>query len=246
MKEKKSSGLELKKYILPGSKLELVAIDRIVQQDGSTKRKKFDSQVVEVVDEDHIEILMPMEKTKLVLLPVNGQYDVHFITSKGLFQCLAKVTERYKNGNVYLLMIEKITNLQKYQRREYYRYACTIDMETRNLSEIENKRFEERIPFDYEEIPTYKSTIVDISGGGLRFVANMAFDVDSQIICDYHLGDKNLGHTYKLIGKILGQRPLENKPGFYEHRVMFTKIENSEREEIIRYIFEQERKNRNK
>lgn len=246
MKEKKSSGLELNKYIFPGSKLELVAIDRIVQQDGTTKRKKFDSQVVEVVDEDHIEILMPMEKTKLVLLPVNGQYDVHFITNKGLFQCLAKVTERYKNGNVYLLMIEKITNLQKYQRREYYRYSCMIDMETRNLSEIENKRFEEQIPFDYEEIPTYKSTIVDISGGGLRFIANTAFDVDSQIICDYHLGDKNLGHTYKLIGKVLGQRQLENRPGFYEHRVMFTKIENSEREEIIRYIFEQERKNRNK
>ena len=75
MKEK-DTGLLLSKYIAPGSKIELEAIDRVLQEDGSYQRKKFDSKVVDVIDEDRLEILMPMEQTKLVLLPVNGEYDI--------------------------------------------------------------------------------------------------------------------------------------------------------------------------
>ena len=91
-------GLLLSKFIVPGSKIELEAIERLLQKDGTYKRKKFDSKVVEVIDEEHLEILMPMEQTKLVLLPVNGEYEVHFFTDKGLFQCLVRVVDRYKNG----------------------------------------------------------------------------------------------------------------------------------------------------
>ena len=51
---------------------------------------------------------------------------------------------------------------------------------------------------------------------------------------------------YNLVGKILSARELDNKPGFYEYRLQYVNIDKEEREEIIRYIFQEERKNRKK
>ena len=242
MKEK-DTGLLLSKYIAPGSKIELEAIDRVLQEDGSYQRKKFDSKVVDVIDEDRLEILMPMEQTKLVLLPVNGEYDIHFFTTKGLFQCLIRVVNRYKNGNLYLLEIELISNLQKYQRREYYRYSCMLPLEYRLLTNAERIALDTKKSVLFDELPMIDSQIVDISGGGLRFVSKEECEVNDLIYTEYALTN---GKHFKHVAKVLAIKPLENasKDAKFEYRCQFVDILNGEREMIIRYIFEEERKKR--
>ena len=49
---------------------------------------------------------------------------------------------------------------------------------------------------------------------------------------------------YTLISKILTARELPDRPGLYEHRAQYIHIDTAEREEIIRFIFEEERKHR--
>ena len=242
MKEK-DTGLLLSKYIAPGSKIELEAIDRVLQEDGSYQRKKFDSKVVDVIDEDRLEILMPMEQTKLVLLPVNGEYDIHFFTTKGLFQCLVRVVNRYKNGNLYLLEIELISNLQKYQRREYYRYSCLLPLNYRILTNAEKIALESKKSVLFDELPMNSSQIVDISGGGMRFVGNDNCEINELIYTDYALSN---GKKFHHVAKVLAVKPLDNpsKEAKYEFRCQFVDILNGEREMIIRYIFEEERKKR--
>lgn len=240
---KENGGLLLSKYIAPGSKIELEAIDRVLQEDGSYQKKKFDSKVVDIIDEDRLEILMPMEQTKLVLLPVNGEYDIHFFTSKGLFQCFGKVTNRYKNGNLYLLEIELISNLQKYQRREYYRYSCMLPISFRILTDNERIAVESKRYILFDELPMNKSEIVDISGGGLRFLSKMAVEIGDLIYAQYGLSD---GKEFKHVARVLGVKKLEGgqNDGHFELRCQFVNILNGEREQIIRYIFEEERNKR--
>ncbi len=243
MKEKET-GLLLSKYIAPGSRIELEAIDRVLQEDGSYKRKKFDSKVVDVLDDDRLEILMPMEQTKLVLLPVNGEYDIHFFTTKGLFQCLTRVVNRYKNGNLYLLEIELISNLQKYQRREYYRYSCMMPLKYRLLTAHEESVFEMKNKVDLDnDLPLIDSTIVDISGGGLRFVSEVSTEPGGLVSLEYALEN---GKRFFHIAKVLAVKKLDSEPKYpkYEYRCQFANILNGEREQIIRYIFEEERKKR--
>ena len=241
--KKEDNGLLLSKYIAPGSKIEIEAIDRVLQEDGSYQRKKFDSKVVDIIDEDRLEILMPMEQTKLVLLPVNGEYDIHFFTTKGLFQCLARVVNRYKNSNLYLLEIELISNLQKYQRREYYRYSCMLPLKYRLLTKAEAIAVEAKRNVLFDELPMTESQIVDISGGGMRFVAKDSLEPNDLIYTMYSLSN---GKSFKHTAKILAVKTLENatKDAKYEYRCQFIDIMNGEREMIIRYIFEEERKKR--
>ena len=49
---------------------------------------------------------------------------------------------------------------------------------------------------------------------------------------------------YNVVGKVLAVRPSENRKGVYEHRVQYINMGTDDREEIIRYIFEEERKHR--
>ena len=236
----------LSKFISPGAKVELVAKEFVIRNDVSEK-KVYESKVVDVIGDNKLEIFMPIEQTKLVLLPVNGEYNMHFFTSRGLFQCEAKVTNRYKNGSLYLLEMKLTSSLQKYQRREFYRFPCVLDMEVRDLTAEEKRGIEQDGEFiAEEETPGSKAVILDISGGGLRFTSVTPFEPKTTVVCNYVLRREGGNRRLCVAGELLSCRRLENNPGQYEQRVRFKYISPREREDIIRFIFEEERKKRQK
>lgn len=234
----------LSKFISPGARIEMEVVERVLQDNGGNK-KVYETKVVDVIGEDRLEVFMPIEQTKLVLLPVNAEYHIHFITVKGLFQCDAKVTNRYKNGSLYLLELKLISPLQKYQRREYYRFPCMLDMEIRELSEDEKQGIERDGQFIAdEELPEDKAVILDMSGGGLRCTSMVPFEPKSTVVCNFVLRRESASKRLCIAGELLSCKRLENNPGQYELRVRFIYINPREREDIIRYIFEEERKRR--
>lgn len=234
----------LSKYILPGEKIELQAIPRGLKTEKEIYKKVYQSKVFDVIDEDRLEITMPMEKTKLVLLPVDAEYDVYFYAKTGLFQCFARIIDRYKSNNVYILVLELLTNLRKFQRREYYRFSCALEMDARPLEEEELEAIEKKEDYLVPGLPLQRSVVVDISGGGIRFVANHMYEVGTLMYCKYQLVINGKVKDYNLIGRVLNCYQVDNRPGDYEHRLQYVNITENEREEIIRYIFEEERKHR--
>ncbi len=236
----------LSKFISPGARIELVPIESVLHNDG-TERKIYESKVVDVIGDDRLEIFMPIEQTKLVLLPVNAEYNIHFFTARGLFQCDAKVANRYKNGSLYLLEMKITSSLQKYQRREYYRFPCMLDMEVRELTADEKHGIDTEGVFNAEDdLKGDKAVILDLSGGGLRFTSATPFEPKSIVVCNYVLRRESGPRRMCIAGELLSCKRLENNPGQYEQRVRFMYISPREREENIRYIFEEERKKRQK
>lgn len=235
------------KFISIGDKIELQAVPHEYDEKPEGPAKVYHSEVNEIQSEDTIEIKMPVEKTKLILLPVDSEYDMIFYGSSGLFQCLGRIIDRYKSNNSYLLLVEMISNLRKYQRREFYRLRCALEMHARTLREDEVQTVESRMPYTLaSDLPLKESVIVDISGGGLRFVSTQRFEQGSLLYCCYHLMNGGEHKKYEVICKVISSIELDNRPGTFEHRVQYYDIDPLEREEIIKYIFEEERKNRQK
>lgn len=238
----------LSKYVLPGCRVGLQEIDRSTGkgrkrgQQSAGQRKTYQSQLIDVLSEDRVEITMPMEKQKLVLLPVDGEFDLYFYSDNGLYQCYARVVDRYKNNSLYVLVLDLISNLRKHQRREYYRFSCALEMNSRQLEEEEVALAGKAEDVLSPQLPLKRSIIVDISGGGLRFVANYAYEVQSLILCKYDLLVNGETKEYNLVGKVLSVREIENRKGVFEHRVQYVNVDDTEREEIIKYIFDEERK----
>lgn len=235
----------LSNVIEPGCRIELQAVNR--QNEGSESvNKTYFSKVYDIISEDRMEITMPMEQTKLILLPVDGEYDVTFY-GEPLYQCFVRIIDRYKSNNVYILVVEMTSNLRKHQRREFYRFSCALEMCARPLQEEEIKAVEQNeVDQLTPGLPLKRSLIVDISGGGLRFISNQRYEPDSFIFCTYHLYMNGKNKECEIIGKILTVKEVENKKGTFEHRVQYVNLDVEDREEIIKYIFEEERKNRKK
>ncbi len=239
--------LVLTKYIMPGYKVDLQTIDRVKDPDGpgtdlEGQRKSYKSQVVDIKSDDQIEVAMPLEKQKIILLPVDGEYDMYFYTPNGIYQCYARVADRYKSNNMYILLMDLTSNLRKYQRREYYRFSCALEMNSRQLLEEELKNIDRAEDLMVPGLPLQRSVIVDISGGGFRFVADYAYKEGSIILAKYTLMIEGESKEYTLLGKILSCTEIENRKGEFEHRVQYVNMDADDREEIIKYIFDEERK----
>ncbi len=233
----------LSDYIRLGQRIELQAVTRVKQNEGAPSPRVYASKVYDILSDERLEITMPLEQGKLILLPVDDEYEMFFYGEHGLYECMAKIVDRYKSNNVFILVMELTTSLKKYQRREFYRHTCAMDMETRTLTEEENKapdkiqeQVEEPVAFD-------QSILVDISGGGLRFVTVQKYERDSIVRCKFKLCRNGEWKEYEINGWVLDVKKVENRAGYYEHRVQYANIPKQTREEIIRYIFEEERKN---
>ncbi len=236
----------LNKFIREGDRIELTPVEgRARLTDDGEGPKTYATKISEITSEDTIEVLMPMEKTKLILLPVDAEYNVVIYTEAGLYQCFAKVIDRYKSEGMFFLAMELTSNLRKYQRREFYRFSCALEMCARNLEEEEINAVEKKSKMWLQpNLPIKRSVVVDISGGGLRFMSNQKYEVGSMIYCSYNLVRGTERKQYELVGKVLDVREIENRPGVFEHRVQYYNIDEGTREEIIQFIFEEERRSR--
>ena len=227
------------KLFSPGSKIELHPIRKGPKKDGE-KDRIYISQINQVLGEDKVEILMPIEQGKLILLPVNSMYSVVAFTSNGMFQSDVRIIERYKSGNIYLQVLELISGIKKYQRREYYRYSCNVPVFSRCLTKEEK----EHLIWD-ETKKGIEGETLDIGGGGVRYLVEQEIPAEEMVICYLQLEIKNAVKEVQAVGKVLSVKPIRDSKKF-EIRVQFEKISNAAREQIIQYIFEDERKRRKK
>ncbi|MBD5550736.1 MAG: flagellar brake protein [Lachnospiraceae bacterium] len=236
----------LSEIVTAGQIVEMEAVNKT--EEGGLEEKKviYRTKVFDVLSEDQLEIMMPLEKGQVVLLPVDGEYNLFFYTEKGLYQCYVRISDRYKSNNVYIVAAELTSNLRKHQRREYYRFNSALVMNCRPLEEEEIEAAKEEQFFLLEERPLKKGVIVDISGGGIRFISTQKYEAETVLYCEYVLNMKGKEKPYNLVGKVLSVKELEKKPGTWEHRVQFINIDEDIREEIIKYIFEEERRQRHK
>lgn len=236
----------LSKFIENGNRIDLQSLDRWKGGEEITP-KVYQSRVIDILSEDTLEIEMPLEQSKLVLLPIDSEYEMIFYGKSGLYQCYARITDRYKSNNVYMLVMELISDLSKYQRREYYRFSCAIEMQVRALTKDEVRPIENNEPYRIQlGLAMQEGIIVDISGGGIRFMSKENFEAGSLIFCSYPLQIGSTRKQFEVLGKILSVKKPENKPGYLEYRMEYFRLNVNAREEIIKYIFEEERKSRKK
>ncbi|MGN0342630.1 MAG: flagellar brake protein [Roseburia sp.] len=207
----------------------------------------YKSQIFEVFEHGELEITMPIEGGKVILLPLDLRYEFAFYTQSGIYKSTGVIKERYKSDNVYMLRIVLKAPLTKFQRRQYYRMECMLDMEyclitneQANISDV-NMLME-----SLRENPSpggrKKGTVVDISGGGIRFVSKEKNEDNSYALIIVLLHTAKREKEYMIPGRIIRCLRVDTAEQLYENRVEFIINDARMREEIIRYIFEEERR----
>ena len=231
----------LNEYVKPGNVVEI--IDKDLEDPQERTAKTLRTRIFDIVSDDVIKVTIPSVKGKLQLIATDGEYDVYFYTSNGLYQCSCTVKDRYRTNAIPVMELELQSNLRRYQRREYYRLNCMLEMK---CHAFDNEEADEYLKTgNYSTATGLKgpnAVMVDISGGGARFVSNQSYEVGALILFRFSLKQKNGFQEYSVVGRIVYSELMANGSGKYENRTQFVDIENTERESIIKYIFEEERR----
>ena len=211
------------KHIKTGNRVEISYI-----RDGA-ERQKWVTVVEAVIDRERVIVLMPMSGGELVRLPAGGRFEARFYTDLNilLYEC-----EVVGNGNIegtYFTTLKLLTEGERIQLRNYYRFFGTLDFKFSVLKEITS----------FDEEPTmYNGVAVDLSGGGMRFVSPKRLAPNTDIHAVLPLSEEYI----MALGQILDRVKAVNADRQFQYRVKFLALPDVDREKIVRHINEQQYK----
>ncbi len=249
----------LRDILIVGDKIEVKQLDTAGLPINMAKTST--SQLLDIVDDTQISIAMPQRNGILVMLHQEFTYQLCFYSAKGLYQCNCTVVKAYKENNIIIALVRLTSKLDKLQRRQYYRLECILDTEYRIVTSeetsLEQDLEQEKLlnPQRIDEINMklnafnqgwQKASITDISGGGARFTSESPLKAEDHIWVKLDITIRNQIKTLEIGSVVISSLKILNQSNKYEHRVEFVEIGDMDREDLIKYIFEQERQRRQK
>lgn len=224
-----------------GNKIELVHLDQVIKNEKN--RKVYVSKIFDILPNNILQIAMPIYEGKIVPLNINDKYSVTFYTKMGLVQCNVVITARYKKGNLFIMEVMMLSELSKVQRREFYRYKCLLDAKLRIVSDEEyDSGINYFCDISEDELEWEDVKILDVSGGGAKILGRNHIDKNEVIKIKFNVSIVDEFLKFNLYGRILGSSRYNGRTDVYELRLEFMKISLEDRDRLVKFIFESERR----
>ena len=209
------------------------------------------SQLENIEENGELVIQMPTYKGKIILLSLGTRYEMMFYTRRGLYRGVCQVVDRYKERNLFMVRVVLKSGLNKFQRREYFRLECILGMQAYVLDreealKLDGEHLEKRIKDPEILMTETKAVIVDISGGGIRFITEKKFEENDCLAVRTILQNENINQELFVVVSIVSCRKAAPNMERYETRAEFLHLGAKLRETIIKYIFDEDRKIRKK
>ncbi len=191
--------------------------------------KCYISQVVNILDGEHVVVHAPISYGKIIKLSNKEDYSFLFITDKTMTRFDSRILGYFKENNFILMKIKLTSKGERIQRREYFRFACLLPLKfsviSDDISIVDSKQM-------------FEAVIKDVSGGGIRFVSNHNVKKDTKIKCLLLFNSDYL----ITIAKVLNVQEFPKSVYKYEYRASFIGILPEEQDRIVQFIFEEQRK----
>lgn len=244
-----------KQTICVGDRIELVHIKSATGR--KLSERKYGSKLLDYDGNRIAKIAMPLFEGKIIPLETGDEYEICFFTAGGLYQCIGQIKKRSVDQNVFVLVVEFITMPKKFQRRGFYRLDCLFPIRQREISEAECILAERLLRNEFESAaekkrcedelkrisPEWKEAMVsDISGGGIRFHGNEERTQDEIIEIFLPLSIREEIVPVKVKMRVISCTHSRETKVAYEVRGEFVDLDETTREIIIKYVFEEQRK----
>ncbi len=241
-----------------GNKIEMQLAEKRISTT-EARQEVYVSQFLQWADNNLAVIAIPTYKGHLVPLDIDDVYELRFFTRGGLYRCRGRITKRAKtSNNLAIAEVRFVSALEKYQRRQYYRMNCIMSMTYAVLSEAQHDLYKEKKrclsleqklaiekKLERQEMDFQKAVVLDISGGGMRFNSYVQQEPGDLLLLQPALPEAVRKKIPFLFGRIISSRKIPNKETLtFDNRVEYVEISSSEQEQIITYIFREERDKR--
>ncbi len=238
--------------VRPGQKVNIQILQEANRDAGKGEGcTQYPSRVFDVLKDGVLEMEMPTKEGKLILLPMNIRYEFIFYIDSGIYIAQGTITNRFKRKNFFLLHAKITSKFVKFQRRQYYRLNCFIPVAFQGLDDrVEDMELmTDIIDFskseDAVQYPSARGDALDISGGGMRMVSNVYIKDAIFFLLQFYIDIQGKRSMVELIAREIAVQKMEDSSN-YCYRFKFIFKDSKLQEEIIRFIFEEERRLRKK
>lgn len=228
-----------------GMRIEMVKQKNRVEDD-SEQKVSYVSQIMDM-DSELLTCAMPIYEGHIVPLEKGSEYEVLFYSKTKTYSGICRIVSRGKEGNIFICQLKLLTNLSKFQRREFFRLPCTMDVQLKYMTDIDILSYiEKNIMPDKSGSSSENGVTVDISGGGIRVLSNRRYEKGDFVALDFALRRTSGVNRIRIPGQIVQSSKSDNNKWKYDQRIQFKAISNDIQEEIVKYIFEEQRRRRKK
>jgi c-di-GMP-binding flagellar brake protein YcgR len=218
-----------------GTKLEIETFDI----NGEKMEPTLISEIEWIEGNNIAVIAAPILGGNIIPLPVDSVVNVYFVgTERGIiynrYKFNAVVRERDVSNNLYVLKVEKRGKIEKDQRRRYFRLDCYAEVRYKEVESLNANKKDDGFK---------KTLIKNLSGGGICIKTDDRMKPGSIVICEMTINNRKIG----FYGKVVRFEDTGREYGYrYEAGIAYMSIDERDREAIIRYIFNEQRKLLNK
>jgi len=208
-----------------GLKLEL----QLMGDDGIRINNPFVSEFEWAEENQVLYVASPIYEGRLYPVQIGAKIAVTFIKNSTLYEFTAEVVDRENKNKLAMLKIKALSKIEKIQRREFFRFDTSVSVNYRKIETVNMKSKEE-----------YAKTITrDLSGGGLCMRLKEPIEMDQFLDCELFISSK-----INFIGRVVRHTKYDTMQGIYKYEigVCFEKIDEAQREKVISYIFQEQRR----
>jgi c-di-GMP-binding flagellar brake protein YcgR len=212
---------DINKYLQLDEKIHLVL-------DNEYDKHEYMSRVENISEDGTIEALIPIYRNRIIYIKNDSIVKVIVSREGAIYEFRAKVVSKIF-GVIPLLKLERISDISKIQRRDFYRLKIAKSIKVRKIINLKEKHFDEYV----------NATAIDISGGGLCFSSTKELDFNDLIEVSIELSGKPITIFCKVLRRGIKDDDESNR---FIYGVAYEKITEIERNIIMRFIFEEQRK----
>lgn len=242
-----------------GNKVDIIR--KTYHKKDGTEERVLSSKVVDIINNITYKLMMPLSKTLTIPLDVGEETTMNFYVDNAILSARTIIKDRFFEENIAVIVVELITGLEKIQRRQFYRLQCQIEAKIQLLTKKESERVLELSGTDRKSLDRLNAyfeelaekilmwedvLIIDLSGGGIKYLGEKERKLDDYVLVLVSLEVGGIKKEHKILMRVVSSNKKRSSQESYEIGGSFVGLRDRERDNIVRFIFEEERKNRRK
>lgn len=187
--------------------------------------KYFNSNIQDITEE-YIAINVPMSAGEYLPLSKGTIIDVIYYEEENIYKFKSSVIGR-RFENIPIILLAKPKEVQKIQRRKYFRVPLISSIKYKNL-----KNDPKTNPSTVEDSEYAKALLIDLSGGGMKVKVAESVNTNDFLLVSLTINNQNI----LIVGQAM--RIVKDDEGRFICGLSFEFLENTTREVIIKFIFQ--------
>lgn len=184
---------------------------------------------VQDIDKNTISISLPVSNGEYAMLSKGTTIEVIYYDKNNVYSFITDVVGR-KTDKVKLIVINKPAYIKKVQRRKFFRIEVSKEVQFIKVDKELNKESINKVLKNTGEFS--KGFIVDLSGGGFKFISNQNIEKDEFVLAKIPIENENIPVICKCVRSDKDAITKANVCGF-----SFYKIDDKAIDKIVVYIF---------